>query len=71
VQTCLKAFEVCVVDRLALERASALPGDDFEDNLQIACAEIARLDAIVTRDPAGFKATTVAILTPAETLARL
>ena len=65
---CLDAFEVCIIDRKALERADALLGADFEDNLQIACADLANLDAIVTRDTSGFQAATVPILTPAELL---
>jgi hypothetical protein len=48
-----------------------LPGNDFEDNVQIACAVIAGLDAIVTRDPKGFAGSPVLVLTPAELLARL
>lgn len=71
VQTCLEAFEFCPVDRRALELAHLLPGTDFEDNLQMSCAEIAQLDAIVTRDPDDFKTSTVAVMTPAQSLARL
>lgn len=71
VQTCLEAFEFCPVDRRALELAHLHPGMDFEDNLQMVCAEIAQLDAIVTRDPDDFKTSTVAALTPAQALAQL
>ena len=71
VRTCLEAFELCIVDRQALEQAEALPGNDFEDNLQIACAIIAGVDAIVTRNTEDFKASTIPVLTPAELLARL
>jgi predicted nucleic acid-binding protein len=59
VDICLQAFEVCVVDRQALAYARLLPGADFEDNLQIACAVLSQLDAIVTRDPAGFNAAAI------------
>jgi len=71
VQTCLEAFEFCPVDRHTLERAHLLSGTDFEDNLQMVCAEIAQLDAIVTRDPGDFKNSTITALTPANALARL
>jgi len=71
VQTCLDAFEFCPVDRHTLERAHVLSGTDFEDNLQMVCAEIAQLDAIVTRDPGDFKNSTITALTPANVLARL
>jgi predicted nucleic acid-binding protein len=66
VKLCLDAFEVLAVDRAALERAQQLTGPDFEDNLQIACAEAAGLDAIVTRDTAGYAESTVAVLSPRE-----
>src|SRR4051812_39798534 len=53
VDDCLALLTILPVDRLRLEYARALPGSDFEDNLQIACAVQAKLDAIVTRDPRG------------------
>jgi predicted nucleic acid-binding protein len=68
---CLATFAVAPVDRETLLRAAELPGNDFEDNVQIACAVIAGLDAIVTRDPKGFAGSPVLVLTPAELLARL
>ena len=71
VRTCLEAFEVCVVDRRTLEEAQTLSGDDFEDNLQIACASLTGLDAIVTRNKEDFKVATIPVLTPAELLAQL
>lgn len=71
VVNCLRSLEIAVVDRPALEMASTLPGSDYEDNLQIACASLAGLDAIVTRDPKGFAGSTVAVLSPAELLERL
>ena len=54
-----------------MEDADALPGSDFEDNLQIACARLAGVDAIVTRDAAGFRSTGIPALTPAEVVARI
>jgi predicted nucleic acid-binding protein len=71
VRTCLAAFQVCSVDRATLEQAAALAGTDFEDNVQIACANIAALDAIVTRDAADFSHSDIAVLTPAQALAQL
>lgn len=71
VRICLEAFEICAVDHQALEQAQALPGTDFEDNLQIACASLAGLDAIVTRDKKGFKAAAMPVLTPTELLTRI
>mgnify|MGYP001048164763 CR=1 FL=1 len=71
VRICLEAFEVCPVDLQALEQAEALSGSDFEDNLQIACATQAGLDAILTRDKRGFQAAPMPVLTPAELLEQL
>ncbi len=68
VRMCLKRFEICTVDRQALEDAQALPGSDFEDNLQIACATRAELDAIITRDKDGFRGSVIRVFTPAELL---
>ena len=71
VTNCLRSLEIVPVDRAALEMAATLPGSDFEDNLQIACAVEARLDAIVTRNPKDFAGSPVPVLTPAELLAVL
>ncbi len=71
VDTCLKSFEICTVDRNALQQALQLPGNDFEDNLQIACATLNGLEAIVTRDHSGFQAATIPVLSPDEFLATL
>ncbi len=71
VRICLDAFEICPVDRTTLAHAERLTGNDLEDNLLIACAMIASLNAIVTRDPAGFKASAITVLNPTELLAHL
>ena len=71
VRICLGAFEICPVDQQALEYAKTLSGSDFEDNLQIACADLAGLDAIVTRDKKGFQSAVIPVLTPTELLAQL
>lgn len=54
VDGCLGDFEILAVNRRMLEHARRLPGKDFEDNVQIACAVAANLDLIITRDPQGF-----------------
>jgi predicted nucleic acid-binding protein len=71
VRLCLAAFEICPVDRQTLEQAQGLAGDDFEDNVQIASAEIAGLDAIATRDTGGLVGATIPVLTPADLLRQL
>ena len=71
VTNCLRSLGIAPVDRTALEMATTLPGSDFEDNLQIACAVQAHLDAIVTRNPKDFAGSPVPVMTPAEFLALL
>jgi predicted nucleic acid-binding protein len=71
VRVCLEAFEICAVDRQALEQAAAFPGNDFEDNLQLACAALAGLEGIITRDKEGFRAALIPIFAPAEFLTTL
>lgn len=71
IRECLDSFTISPVDRAVLEMAAGLPGSDFEDNVQIACAVESKLEAIVTRDPHGFKQRLVSVLTPADLLARL
>jgi predicted nucleic acid-binding protein len=71
VRDCMEAFDVLAVDRHTLELAVTLSGADFEDDIQIAAAMLANLDGIVTRDPAGFSASSIPALTPTELLAKL
>jgi predicted nucleic acid-binding protein len=71
IANCLRSLEIVPVDRKVLEIATTLPGSDFEDNLQIACAVEAKLDAIVTRNPKDFAGSPVPVLTPTELLALL
>ena len=71
VRTCIQGFAILAVDGPLLRQADALPGTDFEDNLQLAAAVASRLDAIVTRDPSGFAGSPVTVLTPADLVARL
>ena len=71
VRTCLQSFPILAVDGQLLRQADALPGTDFEDNLQLAAAAAVPLDAVVTRDPSGFAGFPVTVLTPTDLLARL
>lgn len=50
----LAALEILPTDGALLQLARASSGNDFEDNVQIACASAAHLDLIITRDTAGF-----------------
>lgn len=71
VDVCLSTFDIAAVDRATLERARQSPGQDFEDNLQLACSERLGLTAIVTREPSGFQDTALAVWSPSECLRRL
>lgn len=66
----LAAMEICSVDRAVLELALASATSDFEDAVQVACAVIQGLDAIVTRD-ATFSATSVPVLSVSQVLQQL
>lgn len=60
------AFGLFAVDSALLQQARALPGNDFEDNVQIACAVNAGLDLIVTRDPADFRMSPISVIEPSQ-----
>lgn len=71
VHTSLDQLSVIPVGIDELRLATTLNGNDFEDNLQIACAINRQLDLIVTRDLAGFPRNSVPILTPQQMLLKL
>ncbi|HXT34153.1 MAG TPA: PIN domain-containing protein [Chloroflexota bacterium] len=71
VETCLLGFSIVGVDRHILAAALTLPGNDYEDNVQIACAQSAALDLIVTRNRADFAHSPILAVEPAEILRRL
>jgi predicted nucleic acid-binding protein len=67
----LTAFAILPIDKQTLLDADALPGNDFEDNILIAAAVTASLDAIVTRNVADFSHSPLPVWEPAELLKRL
>jgi predicted nucleic acid-binding protein len=71
VGTCIDQLYIIPVGLPVLQAAARLGGGDFEDNLQMASAVAANLDAIVTRDPTGFRISPVPVLTPAQLIAQL
>ncbi|CAA9280973.1 MAG: hypothetical protein AVDCRST_MAG93-3192 [uncultured Chloroflexia bacterium] len=71
IDVCLRVFTILPIDRRILEQARQLPGTDFEDNVQIACALAANLEAIVTRDPAGYANAPIQAMTPRDVLANM
>lgn len=71
VRVILDTFYICEVNEVALRYAAQLPGDDFEDNVQIACAVAYQLDGIATRDDKGFKHAPLTAFHPADLLVQL
>jgi predicted nucleic acid-binding protein len=67
----LQAFDILPLDEQTLRDADALAGGDFEDNIQIAAAVAAAVDAIVTRNVGDFTHSPVPAWTPMELLQRL
>jgi hypothetical protein len=51
--------------------ADGMSGNDFEDNLQIACAIVNNIDVIVTRDPEGFQESPIRVITASDLLQQL
>lgn len=68
VDSCLQAFEVCALYRECILAAKQMSGDDFEDNLQVACAITDFLHGIVTRNPQDFTHAPLRVYSPAELL---
>ena len=64
----LSDLQICTVDRSTLQQAVALNFRDFEDAVQYACAIAYGVDAIVTRDRAGFTSSEIPVRLPREIL---
>ncbi len=60
----LKVFGVATVDSAVVQEALQLRFSDFEDAVTAAAARLAGCEFIVTRDPKGFRGSTVRCLTP-------
>ena len=65
IHACLDSLSVIPVDLAELRAAAAMAGDDFEDNVQMACANAFDVDCIVTRDVGGFAESQIPVVTPA------
>jgi predicted nucleic acid-binding protein len=65
----LDLFDVAAVDRAVLIGALDAGFEDFEDGVLHQAATLAGVDAIVTRDVAGFAAASLPVFTPAAFLA--
>ncbi len=62
VRALLEVFEVAPVDDAVVRAALDLEWPDFEDAVCAAAAAAAGCDAIVTRDPAGFRGSPVRVV---------
>lgn len=67
----LSVFTVAPVDLGVLQEAIAMRWSDFEDAVCAAAASRAGCQAIATRDPDGFKRSTLPALTPPQALAAI
>jgi predicted nucleic acid-binding protein len=67
----LVGLQFCAVDRQTIETALSLGLKDFEDSVQLVCATLDQLDAIVTRDPKDFSSSNLPIYSPTELLTQL
>ena len=71
VEDLLSVFEIAAVDERTIRQALSLPLADFEDAVCAASAAAANCEAIVTRDPAGFRGSPATPIDPATALAWL
>lgn len=67
----LIGIQFCAIDRQTIETALSLELKDFEDSIQLACANLNQLDAIVTRDHTDFIGCNLPIYSPTELLNQL
>ena len=60
----LQVFRIAAVDENVLRDALQYDTQDFEDAVSTAAAEATGCEAIVTRDPKGFRTAGLPVLTP-------
>ncbi|MGF1484784.1 MAG: PIN domain-containing protein [Opitutales bacterium] len=68
IETLTNKVDICPVDSRSAQLALALPMKDFEDAMQAAAAQSARLDAVVTRNVSDYKGSVVPAMAPANFL---
>jgi predicted nucleic acid-binding protein len=71
IEECSRRFVILAVDHALMQTALSLPGSDCEDNVRIACAQLAAIDLIVTRNVADFVHSPVPVLDPPALIVRL
>jgi predicted nucleic acid-binding protein len=67
----LKLVSVSPLDQDTILKGIALGWSDFEDALQMLCADTAGADYLVTRNPQDFESDSIPVVTPAQLLAIL
>ncbi len=69
--TTLALLSICPVNREILETALKSSLADFEDAVQIACAEAQNLEAIITRNPLDFQTVNVPVMSATQMMEQL
>jgi predicted nucleic acid-binding protein len=64
VRSLIDLFEIALVDKKALKNAIDSPMADFEDAVLFEAGVAFEVDAVVTRDPDGFRAGRLPVLSP-------
>ncbi|MGD0202085.1 MAG: PIN domain-containing protein [Bryobacteraceae bacterium] len=64
VSAILRVFSVAAVDGAVIHDALHSAWPDFEDAVTASAARLAGCDILVTRDPRGFRQSSVRVLTP-------
>ena len=71
IDTLFLIFNVADLRASDLKKAGAMKSDDYEDALQMICAERIRADYIVTRNTSDFTYSKVPVITPYELVGKL
>ena len=66
VRDVLVLFEIAAVDRSVLARAIDSPLADFEDAVLVEAGALEGVEAVVTRDPDGFRESRFRVFSPQE-----
>ncbi len=67
----LALLSICPVDRDILGTALKSSLADFEDAVQIACAEAQNLEAIITRNPQDFQTANIPVISASQIMEQL
>lgn len=67
----LALLSTSAVGRIILETALKSGLADFEDAVQLTCAEMYHLDAIITRNPDDFRTATLPVLSVEQLMTQL